>query len=348
MTRRPETDSGSRNVEWIAFPDDRVKVCGLPWFGENQPGLMRLPKRAEGTVPAGVWNLAQFPGGGRIRFASDTSQLHIRAVALGPGRRGNRAAAGASGLDVYVDGRYWSTVCVSGAEPSEATFFVGAGGERKEITVYLPLFQELSMLAVGVDDGARVEAPASFARVRPYVLYGSSVAQGSCAGRPGMSYSAILARDLGLDFVNLGFGGAGKAEAEVVELVAETTPCCWLFDLGKSYGRQDGTGYSRMIYTVRNRHPDVPVVCVTPIFSTRECYSAEYRELSEHTRRAMREAAQERIKGGDSMVRIVEGMDLLGPEDTDGLHEGVHPNDLGYTLIAERLRPVVGEAIGMA
>ncbi len=73
-----------------------------------------------------------------------------------------------------------------------------------------------------------------------------------------MSYEAIVARAMGLDFVNLGFGGAGKAEEAVVELVAELAACCFVFDLGKSYGTQSARAYVRMLETVRAAHPTTP------------------------------------------------------------------------------------------
>jgi hypothetical protein len=75
-----------------------------------------------------------------------------------------------------------------------------------------------------------------------------------------MSYQAILARSMNLDFVNLGFGGAGKAEPAVVRLVAEVEACCVLFDLGKSYGRQDARPYELMFAEVRKAHQAIPLV----------------------------------------------------------------------------------------
>ena len=180
---------------------------------------------------------------------------------------------------------------------------------------------------------------------RPLVFYGSSVAQGAGACRPGMTYEAILARSLNMDFVDLGFGGNGRAEPEMVDLVNEVEACGYVFDLGKSYGTQTGDAYAAMLEAVRASHPEVPVICVTPIFSTREFFDSGYLDLSLHTRQVMRDAAVERRKAGDAKTFLVEGTDLLGPEDADGFHEGVHPTDLGFRLMAERLAPVVRRAV---
>lgn len=332
-------------MKWIAFPDDRLLVSGLPWFRANAPRLWRLPEEAAGRLPDAVQGLMRYPAGGRIRFASDTSQLCLRVDAPNVRSMGNMSPLGCRGFDVYVDGQYWSSAPVAETGSHVLTFFGGAERALREITVYLPSFQEVRVEAVGLDADAEVRPPHAFIRPLPVVYYGSSIAQGGCACRPGMSYEAILGRRLGLDFVNLGFSGAGKAEPEVVQFVTQTDACCYVFDLGKSFGRQPAEVYGAMLDAVRSGHPNVPLVCITPIFSTRESYDAAYADLSDHVRDAVRGAVRERSEAGDSRLRLVEGSDLLGPDDADAFHEGVHPTDLGFMRIAERLEPLLREVL---
>ena len=328
-------------MRWTPFPFDPLECSGLPWIGENLPHLWRLPQRSESSLPAGVRRRFRFPAGARLRVRCNTSELRLRTVSAPDGAT--------AGLDVYVNGRFWATAPAPAAAESEVVCFAGANREPKEIAVYLPLDRELQVVACGVDSDGECWKPKPFARKRPLVLYGSSIAQGIRASRPGLSYAAILGRSMDMDHVNLGFGGAGKAEPEVAALVAQIDACCYLLDLGKSYGHQTAEPYTAMLATLREAHPDVPTICITPIFSSREFHDDQFVDLSRHTRSVMRESVAARTAQGDGLLFLVEGEALLSAEDCNGLaSDGVHPNDLGHTRIAERLRPVIEEALKAA
>ena len=178
------------------------------------------------------------------------------------------------------------------------------------------------------------------------MVYGSSIAHGVGASRSGMSYVAILGRSLNLDVVNLAFSGAGKAEPEVVELVSMVDACCLILDLGKSYGYQSVERYVAMLKRVRSSGREASIVCIAPVFAPRELHSAEYGALSHHTRSVVRRAAMDRVNAGDANVVLVEGTELLGPDDSDGFAaDGVHPSDLGHWRIARRLRDTVSPLV---
>ena len=328
-------------MQWIPLSDERFDVRGLPWFSPAAPSLWRLPAAAAERMPKGVRQKMPLPGGGRIRFACRSSQLRVRFRMSGVGARWNMSPMGSRGLDLYVDGSYWTTICVDDAGVHECTFFEGAAPDLRDCTIYLPLFQALEVEAIGADDDAEWRPARPFAEPLPFVVYGSSIAQGSGACRGGMTYSAILARAMNLDFVNLGFGGSGKAEPEVVDIVSQIDACCYMFDLGKSYGLQDARPFTAMLERIRSARPEAGMICITPIFSTREVFDTSYVELSGHTREVVRQAVRARLDAGDERTVLVEGENLLGPDDADAFHEGVHPTDLGYALIAQRLRPIL-------
>lgn len=316
-------------LQWIKFPDPRLQVVGLPWFEENTPNLWRLRKSAKPNIPAGAWARSVAPDGGRVCFSSDTKNLTLREETNGKG----------SGFfDVFVDGKQ-----VGSTKPQadgNVVLFHDLKGKRKNITIYLPHKNEVRLLAIGIDAGATVKSPRSIGEEPPLVCYGSSVLQGTGAAHPSQTYPAIVARKLNLDFVNLGFGGSGKAEPPVVALVNQINASCYLFDLGKSYGNQRIEPFATMLKTIRASHPTTPIIVVTPIYSTKETDPA-YKTKSETLRTWMRDAANQMRASGDKNVYVVEGLDLFGEKDKSLFHDPLHPNDQGCEVMATRLLPII-------
>jgi len=178
--------------EWLEFPHETLRVNGLWWFDENAPELWRLPARLQEKVRGEVWRIGTYPSGGRIRFASDTAALAVRARHDTLGSMHNMCAIGRTGIDLFVDRKAWLPVWPEEEGVGEFVFFSEAEQKMREFTLHLPLYRPVNILGVGFTPGAKVEAPAAFAVEKPVAFYGSSITQGGCAARPGMSYQAIL------------------------------------------------------------------------------------------------------------------------------------------------------------
>src|SRR5256885_1786088 len=69
---------------WVALPNPQIEVNGLPWYGENGGEFFRLPVKFKDTYRKPVWDLAQSPSGGRIRFRTNATTLAIRLEYPGP------------------------------------------------------------------------------------------------------------------------------------------------------------------------------------------------------------------------------------------------------------------------
>src|SRR5208283_5052762 len=107
---------------------------------------------------------------------------------------------------------------------------------------------------------------------RPVVFYGTSITQGGCASRSGMSYQAILGRMLNIDFVNLGFSGNGMGEPEMAQAVGDIDAACYVLDFGQNNQKVEALEkvYAPFLATLRAKHPDTPILAITPIYSARE------------------------------------------------------------------------------
>ena len=200
-------------------------------------------------------------------------------------------------------------------------------------------------MEIGLDKNAAIEFASPFAVGAPVVFYGTSITQGGCASRPGMSYQAILGRQLNLNHVNLGFSGNGKGEAAVARAVAEIDAAAFVLDFAQNNSDVDSLAqvYDPFIGILRERHPDTPIVSITPIYAASEATGSQ---RNEQMRALIRKVVSRRIAAGDTHLQLVEGTDLLGPSRVDGLVDGTHPNDLGFQWmaegLAERLRKVLG------
>lgn len=342
-------------IRWLALTNGEMGVCGLPWFKENGGQLSRLPVRSKADFRPAVWSLAQSPTGARVRFRSDTRVLSIRLEYPSAPNMANMHAFGQTGVDLYSDGTYLTTV-VADAEARhgkvyEKVLFDFSKQPRveRELTLYLPPYKPVKVLGVGVDPGARVAPARPFALPKPVVFYGTSITQGGCASRPGLNYEAMLGRQLNIDFVNLGFSGNGLGEPEVARAVAEIDAACFVLDFGANHktSAELEKVYAPFLDTLRAKHLKTPILAVTPLRSTGELRDPAIKRERQQQREHIRQLVRQRVSEGDTKLSLVEGADLLGPNWGDGLVDGSHPNDLGFRWMADGLAAPLRQALGL-
>jgi hypothetical protein len=329
---------------WIQLPSQEVEVDGLPWYAENGGEWFRLPVRLMDTYPKSVWNLAKDPSGGRIRFRTDSSALAVRLEYPSPPGMQNMQAFGQSGVDLYVGNTYWGTALAAKkatvGKIYEHVYFNFEGTQRieRDITLYLPLYLGVKVLALGVDTNAVFKPPQPFVRREPVVFYGTSITQGGCASRPAMSYQAIVGRRLNLDFVDLGFSGSGKYERALAQAVATINASAYVLD-GSNIRTVEELRpvLAPFIDVIRARRPDAPILVVSPLYSSEELFCSICKSNNESRRTFTRNVVSGFIANGDKNIQLIEGTDLLSSLQGDGLVDGAHPNDLGFEWIADVL-----------
>jgi lysophospholipase L1-like esterase len=218
---------------------------------------------------------------------------------------------------------------------------------EREITLYLPLYKPVKIIGIGVDKQANITKAKPFAVAKPVVFYGTSITQGGCASRAGMSYPAILGRKLNLDFVNLGFSGNGLGEPEVARAVAEIDAACYVLDFGanhKTFAAMREV-YAPFLDDVRAQHPQTPIVVMTILHTSREKRIPSLGTEWAERRKFIEDVVRERIKGGDKKLYLVDGAKLMGRTPDEGLVDGGHPNDLGFYWMSEGLTAPIGKAL---
>lgn len=341
-------------LKWMTLPDSAFEVDGLPFYEENHGALIRLPLSLEKVVRPPVWSLSQSPSGGRVRFRTNSTALYLRLEYPGAPNMANMHAFGQTGVDLYLDGLYLSTATagkdsgVGKVEEKEMYDYTSRPRVEHEVVLYLPLYKGVKVRGIGLDPQATLSRARPFALPKPVVFYGTSITQGGCASRSGMSYQAILGRALNIDFVNLGFSGNGIGEPEMAEAVARIDAACYVLDYSQNNRTLESLAkvYAPFLETIRAKHPTTPIVAVTAIYSAGETRGDAVRADVEAMRVHIREVVSRRIAAGDRNLQLVEGTDLLGPTQGDGLVDGSHPNDLGFQWMADglaaRLRKLLG------
>jgi hypothetical protein len=316
----------SETLVWTRLPSAQITILGLPFT--QRKSWQRFDHEQLSRLPKAVAEQAAYPAGARLRFLSETSCLSLRLQYL--------SSAADSGIDVLVDGQLWRTLsCTEISSETEVSVFSGVPKQKRLFELYLPLDQSLSVLALGIDDSARLDPAPISNKTAPIVFYGSSIVQGAGSHLSCMTYPAILARNLNVDFINFGFYGSGRGEPEVLEEMLKAPASQWVIDLGKSFGKQPTAVYRDMLVRVRQHQPNVPIVCITPIFCNKELYSEGMKRLSDSLRQQVHDAAR-----GLGEITVVDGLSLLGKSDWAGLsNDGLHPSEAGFTLIASRLQP---------
>lgn len=206
----------------------------------------------------------------------------------------------------------------------------------------------VKVLALGVDSNAVIKPPRPFAISKPVVYYGTSITQGGAASRPGMSYEAIVGRRLNIDFVNLGFSGAGKYEHSLANTVATINASCYVLD-GTNLHTVESMRkvFPQFIETIRAKHPTTPILVISPIYSSHEMTHRVLEPNDTDKRAFMRRVVSQFIADGDKNIQLIEGTDILSPLQGDGLTDGVHPNDLGFEWIANSITRRLATVLGL-
>ena len=317
--------------ELIWYDIRELTIEGQGWADTKAP-YDRLPARAEGVVPDVVWGLSRHAAGISARFVSDADRIAARWTLTSDGMPlVHMAATGVRGLDLYgkVDGRWqWAGVGRPGeATTNEAELVAGMEPVEREYQLYLPLYNGVSRVEVGVPAGFNVRAAPPATR-QPLLFYGTSITHGASASRCGSCHVAIVSRHFDRPAFNLGFAGNGKMEREVAEFVAEQDPAVFVIDCLPNMVAEEVTERAPvLVETIRAAHGDTPIVLVEDRAYGDAALVTAKRERNETSRLALRSVCDALVSAGTTGLHYMEGDQLLEGDDTV---DGSHPTDLGF------------------
>ena len=326
-------------VEGRAWPE----LERLRWFD-------RLPAAAEGRVSPAVWNLSRDSAGMMVRFKTDA-----RAIGAYYVLRSDRVAmphmpaTGVSGVDLYARDEHgkWRWVNVTKPDKKEVNQVIQADllPGLREYAAYLPLYNGIESLEIGVTQGAKFEGLAP-RDAKPIVFYGTSITHGACASRPGMVHTAILGRRFDRPVVNIGFSGNGRMDAAVGEFLCKMDAAVYVIDCLPNMGPADvKLKCPALVKMLRAARPQTPIVLVEDRRFTNSWIRPDRQKFHTENHAALRACFEALKKEGVAKLFYIPGDKLLGDDD-DGATDGSHPNDLGFMRQSDVFEPVLRKALG--
>ena len=299
----------------------------MPW---------RTPHPAHVLFPEPLLERSAMPAGVRISFRSNTTQVS-----------GNIVPQNESGmLDLCCDGELIDAIDL---KQKDSFAFKGLSDGEKLIELWLPQFGRFQLRGLEIDDGATLEP---FNDTRPrWITYGSSITQCRTAASPTQTWPAIVARKHGLNLTCLGYGGQCHLDTMVARMIRDTPADYISMCLGINIQGASSLGPRAFrpaiigaVQIVREKHPDIPIVLMSPICSPPR--EEKPNAVGFHLQRMREEvqAAAEALQAhGDKHVHYVNGLRVFGDDYVHLLPDALHPDAEGYRVMGKNFTTVVAE-----
>ena len=250
--------------------------------------------------------------------------------------------------------------------------FEALGSDTRAVEIWLPHAASTEVRAVRVGTAATVTATPPSDR-RRWVHYGSSISHCMEADTPTQTWPAIAARLGDVELFSLGLAGQCQLDGFVARTIRDQPADLISLKLGINIVNGDTMrertflpAVHAFLDTVREGHPDTPILVVSPIFcpsaedapgptfmsadggfDTVASDTPELQRIREGclTLRRIRELlaglVESRRALGDEQLAYLDGLELFGEADAADLPDRLHPNNAGYARMGERFAAAV-------
>ncbi|SKB71127.1 Lysophospholipase L1 [Salegentibacter holothuriorum] len=306
--------------------------------------FQRFPDSMQDLVRKKVWDLSENPSGVYVDFETDSPKVIVKYVVNGPLQFPHMPATGVSGVDLYVSkNNSWKWVKANYQFQDTISYSYrvkeGVNDIKHSLRLYLPLYNTVSYMEIGVDKHASFRnLPIS--NKAPIVVYGTSITQGACSGRPGTTWTSLMSRQLDIPVFNYGFSGNGRLEEEIIRYLAQLKAEVFVLDCLANFTSGQGLNalqakkrLIKSVKTLRELNPETPIVLTDHAgYPYGEVYNPEKKKY-QLLNLANKEAFESLKESGLKNIYLLKNKDLdLGQGD---FIDGVHPNDAGMKKYAE-------------
>lgn len=274
-------------TDWITTPVTADLLRGAVELESTAQGVLphRLPSWARAQCADPQLAMAESQPSG-VRLALRTRATAVELDALPTKRVYAGAPPRPDGVyDLLVDGRLAARSSVTGGNTVTVDIATGRTEHRsgpvgtlrfdglpegvKDVEIWLPHRETTELVALRTD--APVEPVPDRGR-RVWLHHGSSISHGSDAASPSTTWPALAASLGGVELVNLGFGGGAMLDPFTARTLRDLPADLISVKIGINIVNADlmrlrafGPAVHGFLDTVREGHPDVPLLVVSPI-----------------------------------------------------------------------------------
>ena len=242
-------------------------------------------------------------------------------------------------LDLYIDGQLTKELVLD--KTPDAVVFEGLGDKLKKVEIWLDQRHAFYLKKVWVNEGARICK--TYINQKRWIHYGSSISHSRAANSPSGIWASIVARKLNLHLTSLGFSANCVIEPMIGRLIRDLPADFITLKLGINVhaGRLTQRTFSPnvigLIQIIREKHPDIPIAVISPIYSPpRETSRHAVESLSlEEIRASICGIVESCKKYGDQNIYYIDGLKIFGPDELKYMPDELHPNNEGQQVMAE-------------
>ncbi len=333
------------SMEFRSARDFRIVGKG---FTDTESFYDRLPASFKEGCREELWTLSTNTAGMAVRFRTNSKSIAAKWTVRQQMNMGHMTSIGIRGVDLYrLTDEGWRHVC-SGRpstknKENSSVLIENMDVEFAEYMLYLPLYDGVSDVQIGIDRDAEIGQPIdpSPRADRSVVFYGSSIMQGGCANRPGMCCTSIISRDMDFEAFNLGFSGNARCDLYIAEAMARMNPTVFFLDfVPNCTADMIKERAVKFIEIIRKAHPTTPIIMIDSYkFPTLqwdskqriqwEAKTAEVRKVAEHFKR-------------DKNFYYYDGESYNNGECSV---DGAHLTDLGFQAMADHYKKLLKKHI---
>lgn len=344
----------AQETEAYLWVDPLEQINGIEGQGWSNIQFNRLPDEAKTKVRDAVWSLSRHAAGLSIHFITNADSLAVRYEVDGNYAMNHMPATGVSGVDLYGKDESGQWLWYRGKNTFDDTvrFYFKTekmGSTERLYQLYLPLYNNCKNLRFGIAKGASI----SFMPPRnekPIVVYGTSIAQGACASRPGMAWTNILGRKLGYPIINLGFSGNGRLEPEVLHYVTQIDAAVYVLDclpnLSPNETRTEAEIKKRLynsIRHIREQRPEASILLTQHAGYSDGLVDVSRNSIYETLNRWTTEVFDSLKASGEARLFMLTKNEIH--LSNDAFVDGTHPTDLGMEQYAKAYQKKLNEIL---